>query len=221
MSAAINTQIAFVMALARSDCAARGCLNAVVISGCWAAFVFTPVSETLAWCGFKCMAMLDVFPLSYGFLVPQYLHTITVLSTNLFPSSLYVTGKPKCSHTWDLNDAGCSSSSVPPLAMTTLHLTRVWIEHTHNFFHKSIRRSRVCQTEDIDLNGSWINDEPLHHWQIYENFGLRLGFPTQLHHDQGKELKTSSLLNLRNAVGLRGPNHIIPLTGELPGGKVQ
>ena len=65
-------------------------VNAAVISGCWA-FVFTPVSETLGWCRFKCVAMLDVFPLSYGFLVPQCRHTVTVLSTNLFPSSLYLT----------------------------------------------------------------------------------------------------------------------------------
>ena len=99
----------------------RGCLNAAVISGCWAAFIFTPVSETPGWCRFKCVAMLDVFPLSHGFPVPQYLHTVTVLSTDLFPSSLYLTGKTKCSHTGDLNDAGRSSSSGPLLAMTTLH----------------------------------------------------------------------------------------------------
>ena len=75
--------------------------------------------------------MLDVFPLSYGFLVPQCRHTVTVLSTNLFLPSLYLTGKPKCSH---LNDAGRLCSSVPPLAMTMLHLTSVWTEHAHNFF---------------------------------------------------------------------------------------
>ncbi|CAL8282231.1 unnamed protein product [Arctogadus glacialis] len=63
--------------------------------------------------------MLDVFPLLYGFLVPQCLHTVTVLSTNLFPSEFNLTGKPKCSQTGDLN-VGRSSSSVPPLAMTTL-----------------------------------------------------------------------------------------------------
>ncbi len=161
MSAPINTPIAFVMALARSDCAPRGCLNAAVISGCWAAFVFTPVSETPAWCRFKCVAILYVFPLSYGVLVPQCLHTITVLSTNLFPSSLYLTGKPKCSHTGDLNDAGRSSSSVPPLAMTTLCVD--WTCAQLFLFHKSIRGSRVCRTEDIDPNGSRINDDPLHH----------------------------------------------------------
>ena len=90
--------------------------------------------------------MLDVFPLSYGFLVPQCRHTVTVLSTNLFPSSLYLTGKPKCSH---LNDAGRSRSSVPPLAMSTLHLTSVWIEHAHNFFFF------FCQS----IHGSWIKDQ--------------------------------------------------------------
>ena len=56
--------------------------NAVVISGCSAVFILTPVSET-AGRRFKCVAMLDVFPLSYGFLVPQCRHTLTVLSTNL------------------------------------------------------------------------------------------------------------------------------------------
>ena len=47
---------------------------------------------------------------SYGFLVAQYLHTVMVLSTTLLPSS-YLTGKSKCSHTWDLNEAGGFSSS--------------------------------------------------------------------------------------------------------------
>ena len=67
--------------------------------------------------------------------VPQYLHTITVLSTNLFPS-LYLKRKPKCS---------------------TTHCALLF------FFHKSIRRSRVCRTEDIDPNGSWIQIW----WQIF------------------------------------------------------
>lgn len=44
-------------------------------------------------------------------------YTLTILSTTLLPLS-YFTGKPKCSHTCDLNDAGgFSSSSVPPLAI--------------------------------------------------------------------------------------------------------
>ncbi len=103
--------------------------------------------------------MLDVFPLSYGFLVPQCLHTVTVLSTNLFPSSLYLTGKPKCSHTGDLNGAGHSSSSAHhDHAVCGLNM------RTTFFFHKSIRGSRVCRTEDIDPNGSRINDDPLHHY---------------------------------------------------------
>ncbi len=103
--------------------------------------------------------MLDVFPLSYGFLVPQCLHTITVLSTNLFPSSLYLTGKPKCSHTGDLNGAGHSSSSAHhDHAVCGLNM------RTTFFFNKSIRGSRVCRTEDIDPNGSRINDDPLHHY---------------------------------------------------------
>ena len=91
--------------------------------------------------------MLDVFPLSYGFLVPQCLHTIIVLSTNLFPSSLYLTGKPKCSH---LNDAGRSSSSVPLLSMNTLHLTSVWIELVHNvFFFINQSTDHVCAEPKI------------------------------------------------------------------------
>ncbi len=162
MSAPINTPIAFVMALARSDCATRGCLNAAVISGCWAAFVFTPVSETPVWCRFKCVAMLDVFPLSYGFLVPQCLHTVTVLSTNLFPSSLYLTGKPNAPIQGNLNDAG-RSSSIRSSARHDYAVCGLNMRTTF-FFHKSIHGSRVCRTEDSDPNGSRINDDPLHHY---------------------------------------------------------
>ena len=101
------------------------------------------------WCHFKCVAMLDVFPQSYGFLVPQCLHTITVLSTNLFPSSLHLTGKPKCSHTGDLND-------VPLLSMTTLHLTNVWTEHAHNF--KCVPNRRYWSERITD---QWLSIAPL------------------------------------------------------------
>ena len=93
-----------------------------------------------------------------SFLVPQCLHTVTVLSTNLFPSSLYLTGKPKCSHTGDLNDVGRSSSSIPPLAMTTLCVD--WTCALF-FFHKSITIDHVCAEPKILITDQWWSVAPL------------------------------------------------------------
>jgi len=64
-------------------------------------------------------------------------------------------------HTGDLNDA-------PPFLRSPWPRCE-WTEHAHNFFfifYKSIRGSHACRTEDIDPNGSWINDDPLHHYWI-------------------------------------------------------
>ncbi len=76
MSAAINIPIDLVIALALSDSAEKGCLNAMVRS-CWCVLAPGPASDTPGWCRFKCVAMLDVLPLSNGFLVAQCLHTAT------------------------------------------------------------------------------------------------------------------------------------------------
>ena len=117
--------------------------------GCWAAFVFTPASETRGWCCFRYVAMLDVFPLSFDFLVPQRRHTVTVLSTNLF--------SPYRGLRW--RGAFNRSSARHDHAVT---------EHAYNFFffHKSIRGSRA---EDIDPNGSRINGDPLQRYHCHSN----------------------------------------------------
>ena len=109
LSAPINTPIAFVMALTRSDCATRGCIIAAVICGCWAAFVFTPVS--------------DVASNTWPCLMCFHCHLTFLCHSAYTPSRFYsLTSFP---HTGDLNDAGRLSSFVSPLAMTTL-----WVDWT-------------------------------------------------------------------------------------------
>ena len=52
---------------------------------------------------------------------------------------------------------------------------------TFFFFHKSIRGSHVCRTEDIDPNGSRTNDEPLHHYYSVFTVWTRSLIWSQLH----------------------------------------
>lgn len=110
-----------------------GCLNAVVISGCWAAFVLAPVAETPGWGLFKWVPMLDVLPFSYGVLVPQCQQTVMVLSITLFPL-LDFTEKPKCSHTW----FKCCRSSSKFFYSSARHdnclISVLPIIHAHSFF---------------------------------------------------------------------------------------
>ena len=98
---------------------------------------------------FKCVAMLDVFPLSYGFLVWQCLHTVTVLSTNFFPSSLYLTRKPKCSHKGEFNDAWRSSSSVPRYDHAALNKCVDWTWTQLFFFIINQSADHVCAKPKI------------------------------------------------------------------------
>ena len=85
MPAAINIQIDWVLALALSDSAAKGCYNTAMKSRCFG--LLAPVFDTPGGCGAKRGAVLDVFPLSKCFLMAQCLHTVTVLSTIFLPSS--------------------------------------------------------------------------------------------------------------------------------------
>ena len=111
MSAPINTPIASVMALTRSDCATRGCIIAAVICGCWAAFLSLLSVKHRG----------DVASNTWPCLMCFLCHLTFLFHSAYTPSRCYPL--TSFAHTGDINDAGRSSSSVPR-----------WTEHAHNFF---------------------------------------------------------------------------------------
>lgn len=189
MSAAINIP----KLQACSDSGAKGCLNAVVSSWYCGCCGLHPDGRPM-WCHFRCVAMFDILPLLFGIFVPQCLHTVTVLSANLLPSSLYFTGKPKCSHTCNLNDAGgFSSSSAPPLVIDvdwltcSVHLNTTAVCNSllkkqyrqNNVFHfaivKNVRITRKLKKFAINL---WARCMPNQaSWSTWITDQLRSGAP--------------------------------------------